>query len=252
MSATTVVTDTRSAEAASAALVVSGLSSGYGRTVVLRDVSLRVPVGSAVALLGPNGAGKTTLLRAISGLLPTLSGRVHINGVDVTTARAHRRFASGLCHVPEGRGIFRSLTVRENVVMQSPRGGERDAVERAVRAFPILGDRLAQQAGTLSGGQQQMLAMAAAYVRDPTLVLVDEASLGLAPKVVDAIFKFLDDRVAEGAALLVVDQFVARALGIATTAYVLNRGSIAYEGRADELLESGVFEQYLGGGATGR
>jgi branched-chain amino acid transport system ATP-binding protein len=250
MSATTIVADVRPAELAEPALVVSGLSSGYGRTVVLRDVSLRVPVGSAVALLGPNGAGKTTLLRAISGLLPTLSGSVHINGVDMTSARAHRRFASGLCHVPEGRGIFRSLTVRENIVMQSPKGNERDAVERAVRAFPILGDRLGQQAGTLSGGQQQMLAMAAAYVRDPTLVLVDEASLGLAPKVVDAIFAFLEERVAEGAALLVVDQFVARALGIATTAYILNRGSIAYEGRAAELLESGVFEQYLGG-ATG-
>jgi branched-chain amino acid transport system ATP-binding protein len=145
-----------------AALVVDGVTAGYGQTTVLRDVSLTVPAGAAVALLGANGAGKTTLLRAISGFLPLSRGAVHIAGVDMTTARPHRRFAAGLCHVPEGRGIFRSLTVRDNLVMQSVKGDERDAIERAVSAFPILGDRLTQQAGTLSGGQQQMLAMAAA------------------------------------------------------------------------------------------
>jgi branched-chain amino acid transport system ATP-binding protein len=234
---------------APAALAVTGVTTGYGHTTVLRDVTLTVPAGAAVALLGANGAGKTTLLRAVSGFLPLSSGRVHIDGVDMTTARPHHRFAAGLCHVPEGRGIFRSLTVRDNLVMQSFKGQEQDAVERAVSAFPILGDRLSQPAGTLSGGQQQMLAMAAAYVRDPHLVLVDEASLGLAPKIVDAIFEFLAARVAAGTALLIVDQFVPRALGMASVAYVMNRGTITYHGRAKDLLEAGVFEQYIGGAA---
>jgi branched-chain amino acid transport system ATP-binding protein len=214
---------------------------------VLRDVSLTVPAGAAVALLGANGAGKTTLLRAVSGFLPPTAGRVHIGGVDMTKARPHRRFAAGLCHVPEGRGVFRSLSVRDNLVMQAMKGREKEALERAVSAFPILGDRMTQQAGTLSGGQQQMLAMAGAYVREPNVVLVDEASLGLAPKVVDAIFEFLALRVAAGAALLVVDQFVARALGMASVAYVMNRGSITYQGPAKDLLDGGVFEQYMGG-----
>jgi branched-chain amino acid transport system ATP-binding protein len=228
------------------ALVVSDLTSGYGQTTVLRDVSLTVPAGAAVALLGANGAGKSTLLRAVSGFLPATNGTVRINGIDMTKARPHRRFAAGLCHVPEGRGIFRSLSVRENIVMQALKGHEREAIERAVSAFPILGDRMSQQAGTMSGGQQQMLAMAAAYVRDPSLVLVDEASLGLAPKVVDAIFEFLAERVASGSALLVVDQFVARALAMASVAYVMNRGVITYRGPAKDLLEAGVFEQYIG------
>jgi branched-chain amino acid transport system ATP-binding protein len=231
------------------ALAVTGVTTGYGPTTVLRDVSLTVPAGAAVALLGANGAGKTTLLRAVSGFLPLSSGSVHIDGVDMTKARPHRRFAAGLCHVPEGRGIFRSLTVRDNLVMQAIKGHEKDALERAVSAFSILGDRMSQQAGTLSGGQQQMLAMAAAYVRDPHLVLVDEASLGLAPKIVDAIFEFLAARVAAGTALLIVDQFIARALGMASVAYVMNRGTITYHGPAKDLLEGSVFEQYMGGTA---
>jgi branched-chain amino acid transport system ATP-binding protein len=231
------------------ALVLRGVSAGYGTTTVLRDVSLRVPVGAVTALLGPNGAGKTTLLRTVSGFLPASLGRIEIGGEDVTRMRPHRRAALGLCHIPEGRGIFGGLSVRENLLMQAGRGSEQDAVDRATSAFPILGDRLGQRAGTLSGGQQQMLAMAAAYVRDPSLVLVDEASLGLAPIVVDEIFEFLEQRTAEGASLLIVDQFVTRALRMASTAYVLHRGTIAFEGSAEELLRGDVFERYLGGGA---
>jgi branched-chain amino acid transport system ATP-binding protein len=227
------------------ALVVQGVHAGYGTTTVLRDISLRVPAGAVTALLGPNGAGKSTLLRTVSGFLPATSGRIGIGGQDVTRLRPHRRAALGLCHVPEGRGVFRGLSVRENLLMQAGRGSEQDAVDRAASAFPILGDRLAQQAGTLSGGQQQMLAMAAAYVRDPSLVLIDEASLGLAPIVVDEIFGFLEQRTAEGAALLIVDQFVTRALEMASMAYVLHRGTIAFEGTARELLQGDVFERYL-------
>lgn len=227
-----------------AALEVDGVSVGYGQVAVLREVSVVVPAGSVVALIGANGAGKTTLLRAVSGLLPVRAGTIRLAGRDVTRERAQRRFARGLCHVPEGRGVFRGLTVRENLVLQGAAGD--DSVERAVSAFPILGERLGQQAGTLSGGQQQMLAMAAAYVRNPELVLVDEASLGLAPIVVDEIFGFLEQRAAEGAALLIVDQFARRALAMAGFAYILRRGRIVHGGPAAELLDSDLFNSYLG------
>jgi branched-chain amino acid transport system ATP-binding protein len=230
------------------ALEVAGLSSGYGRTTVLRDVALSVPAGSVAALLGSNGAGKTTLLRTVSGLLPATAGSVRLHGEDVTRDRAHRRFAAGLCHIPEGRGVFRGLTVRENLLMQAPKGHRAEAVEQAVSAFPILGKRLAQRAGTMSGGEQQMLAVAAAYTRHPTLVVVDEVSLGLAPLVLDEIFAFLASLRAKGTALLIVDQFATRALELADVAYVMRRGSISYSGSPAHLLESGVFEQYLGTG----
>lgn len=231
-------------------LEVTDLSSGYGDTTVLRGVSVTVPVGAVTALLGPNGAGKTTFLRTVSGLIPATGGSIEMGGADITRTRADRRFAGGLCHVPEGRGVFRGLSVRDNIIMQAGKGDESQAIERATEAFPILGERLQQRASTLSGGQQQMLAMAAAYVRDPKLVLVDEASLGLAPMIVDEIFAFLERRTLEGASLLIVDQFVHRALQMATSAYVLNRGSIAFEGSARDLLDSNVFEQYLGQGTA--
>jgi branched-chain amino acid transport system ATP-binding protein len=228
-----------------AALEVSGLSAGYGRTVVLRDLTLSVPAGQVTALLGPNGAGKSTLLRAVCGFLPAMHGRIRLFDEDVTRLAPHRRFAKGLCHVPEGRGVFRSLTVRENLALQAGKRGEKDALDRAATAFPVLGDRLAQIAGTLSGGQQQMLAMAAAYVRNPRLVLVDEASLGLAPIVVDEIFAFLQQLTDEGGSLLLVDQFATRALGMATTAYVLRRGELTYVGSAAELLRGDLFSRYV-------
>ncbi|ABH00513.1 ABC branched-chain amino acid transporter, permease component (plasmid) [Rhodococcus jostii RHA1] len=229
------------------ALMVEELSAGYGSTTVLRDVSLTVPSGGAVALLGPNGAGKSTLLAALSGLLPLTGGRFAMHGEDVTGRPAHQLAAAGLSHIPEGRGVFRGLTVRENLVMQAGRGAEDEAIERAVSAFPVLGQRLEQQAGTMSGGQQQMLAMSAAYVRRPRLVLVDEASLGLAPLVVDEIFSFLGQLVADGAALLLVDQFAARALNLASYAYVLNRGRVVHHGSAADLDETTLARAYLGG-----
>ena len=230
-----------------AVLEVEGLTTGYGRTVVVRDVSLSVPAGVITAVLGPNGAGKTTLLRAVSGFLPAFSGRVRLFGEDVTKVAPHRRFARGLCHVPEGRGVFRSLTVRENLQLQVGSRNDSEAIELAASAFPILRERLGQTVGTLSGGQQQMLAMAAAYVRNPRLVLVDEASLGIAPVVVDEIFEFLESLAARGSSLLVVDQFAPRALAIASTAYVMRRGEIAFSGTAKELLESDLFSQYVEG-----
>lgn len=230
------------------ALALHEVSSGYAGTTVLRAVSLTVPRGVVVALLGPNGAGKTTLLKTASGLIQPTGGRIEIDGKDVTRLPAHRRAALGLCHIPEGRGIFRRLTVRENLLMQAAHGNEADAVQRATGAFPVLGKRLHQTAGTLSGGQQQMLAMARAYVRSPELILVDEASLGLAPIVVDEIFQFLEDVTAQGAALLLVDQFVVRALRIASWAYVLHRGELTFAGEPAKLLEGDVFERYIGVG----
>jgi branched-chain amino acid transport system ATP-binding protein len=228
------------------ALALHDVSSGYGEATVLRKVSLSVPRSAVVALLGSNGAGKTTLLKTASGLIPASGGRIDVGGRDVTRMAAHRRAALGLCHIPEGRGVFPRLTVRENLAMQTARGREAEAVSRALSAFPALANRLGQQAGTLSGGQQQMLAMARAYVRSPELILVDEASLGLAPIVVEEIFRFLQDVAPRGAALLLVDQFVVRALQIATWAYVLRRGEIVYAGPPEQLLEGDMFGHYLG------
>jgi len=239
------------APASPAALEVSGLQTGYGRTVILRDLSLTVPAGQVTALLGPNGAGKSTLLRAICGFLPAKKGAVSLFGEDVTNQAPYRRFARGLCHVPEGRGVFRSMTVRENLRLQCGKGSENEAIERATAAFPLLRDRLNQLAGTLSGGQQQMLAMAAAHVRNPRLVLVDEASLGLAPIVVDEIFDFLQRLTDGGGSLLLVDQFAPRALGIATSACILRRGEIVHRGSAKDLLESDLFKRYVADPAGG-
>jgi branched-chain amino acid transport system ATP-binding protein len=228
------------------ALELRQITGGYGRTTVVRDVSVSVPAASVVALLGPNGAGKTTLLKMVSGFLRPARGAVRMFGDEVTSVAPHRRFQSGLCHIPEGRGVFRSLTVRENLTLQSRRGEEAEAISRACEAFPVLGRRIGQTAGTLSGGQQQMLAMAAAYVRSPRLILVDEASLGLAPLIVDQIFTFLDKLAKEGTALLIVDQFATRALALADTAYVLSRGSITYSGPAKELGQAELLSQYMG------
>jgi branched-chain amino acid transport system ATP-binding protein len=225
---------------------LEGICAGYAGTRVLRGVSLRVPSASVVALLGPNGAGKTTLLRVASGLLTPTSGRVLVDGQDLTGATPHRLVAHGICHVPEGRGVFPSLSVRDNLEVQARPGTERDAVERAVSAFPRLGERMAQQAGTLSGGEQQMLALARAYIQKPAVVLLDEVSMGLAPKVVDEIFAFLAVLAAEGTSLLLVEQYVARALAAADYVYLLNRGEIAFAGEPTELDADALAEQYVG------
>jgi branched-chain amino acid transport system ATP-binding protein len=228
------------------ALEIDGLTGGYGRTTVLRDVSVTVPASGVVALLGPNGAGKTTLLKMVSGFLRPASGSIRMFGTDMSGVVPYRRFEAGLCHVPEGRGVFRSLTVRENLTLQARKGEEAEGISRACEAFPILADRMGQAAGTLSGGQQQMLAMATAYVRSPRLILIDEASLGLAPLIVDQIFQFMEKIAREGTALLIVDQFAVRALALAETAYVLSRGTIRYAGPARDLGQAELLSQYMG------
>jgi branched-chain amino acid transport system ATP-binding protein len=228
------------------ALDVRGLEGGYGRTRVIQGISMKVPKGGITVLLGPNGAGKSTILRTISGTLAAWSGSIAMFGSEVTRAAHFERSRMGLCHVPEGRGIFRSLSVRDNLRLQCDRGAERDGIERATSAFPVLGARLRQVAGTLSGGEQQMLALAAAYVRRPRVILVDEPSLGLAPLVIDAIFSFLGQVKAEGGALLIVDQFVTRVLTMASSAYILRKGQIVYGGPADALASEDVFRAYFG------
>ncbi|MGH9000138.1 MAG: ABC transporter ATP-binding protein [Acidimicrobiia bacterium] len=226
-------------------LTLDAVTVGYGTTTVLRDVSLAVPESSVVALLGPNGAGKTTLLRVASGLLQPWRGSVLLDDEDVSGLPSHALAERGVCHVPEGRGVFAPLTVRENLVLFSPSGQERAAVERAVEAFPALAGRLRQVAGTMSGGQQQMLALARAYIAGSEVILLDEVSMGLAPIVVDEIFAFLDRVAGEGVSLLLVEQYVNKALAIADYAYILGRGRVTFAGDASELADEDVFSRYL-------
>jgi branched-chain amino acid transport system ATP-binding protein len=225
---------------------MKGITSGYGTTTIVRNIDLTIEAGSVTALLGPNGAGKSTLLKTMSGLIRPMSGSVMIYGQDVSSLAPNKRANLGLCHIPEGRGIFPSMTVKENLELQAKPGEQSIAIEKGIAAFPILGERLMQRAGTMSGGQQQMLSMARAYTQNPRVILVDEGSLGLAPIVVDEIFSFLAGVAAAGAALLIVDQFVARALALATSAYVMTRGEIVFAGTSVELQQSDVFERYLG------
>jgi branched-chain amino acid transport system ATP-binding protein len=226
-------------------LELTNVQAGYGGVTVLRDLSLWVPRGSVVALLGPNGAGKTTTLRLASGLLRPTGGTMALDGNPYprspdAVARA------GICHVPEGRGVFPSLTVKENLLVQARGRGIADAVEKATAAFPRLGQRLSQVAGTMSGGEQQMLALAKAYVSRPTYVLLDEVSMGLAPKIVDEIFAFLRDLAARGTALLLVEQYVTRALEVADYVFLLNHGRVVFSGEPGELDGSAIFAEYMG------
>jgi branched-chain amino acid transport system ATP-binding protein len=227
-------------------LEIESVTAGYGDTVVLRDVSLSVPDSSVVALLGPNGAGKTTLLRAASGLIKLMSGKVTLAGEDVTGRKPYYMSRKGLCHLPEGRGIFPSLTVRDNLILQSPKGAEAASIEKAVKAFPVLGSRIKQFAGSLSGGEQQMLALVRTFLAEPSIVLVDEASLGLAPLVVDRIFDTLKEIADSGTSLLIVEQYVTRALELADSVYLLNRGQVVFSGPAEEVQGDELFERYLG------
>jgi branched-chain amino acid transport system ATP-binding protein len=229
-----------------AVLELNGITAGYGETVVLRDVSLSVPDSGAVALLGPNGAGKTTCLRAASGLIKPMSGSVLLDGEDVTGLKPYAMARRGLCHLPEGHGIFPSLTVKENIVLNSPKGQEKESLVKAGDQFPVLAARLGQQAGSLSGGEQQMLSLVRAYLMNPRIVVVDEASLGLSPLLVDQVFDALMRIVANGTALLIVEQYVTRALELADTAYIMNRGQIVYSGATEDLQGEEVFERYLG------
>ena len=228
-------------------LELRAIDAGYGDTTVLRGVGLVAPDAAVTALIGPNGAGKSTLLNTAAGLIRPSRGRVLFDGDDVTGRGPHELAQRGLCLVPEGRGVFPRLTVRENVVLQSDPGSEAEAIALAVDAFPVLRGRLGQVAGTLSGGEQQMLALARAYVRRPRVVLLDEVSIGLAPKIVDEIFAFVARLAEGGASLLIVEQYVVRALELADYVYMLNQGVLTFAGEPAELEGEDVFQAYLGG-----
>jgi branched-chain amino acid transport system ATP-binding protein len=233
------------------ALRLSNITAGYGRTTVLRDVSVNIAKSEIVALLGPNGAGKTTLMRTASGLLRPSAGAVEINGADVTGTGPAKRAQAGLCLIPEGRGIWRNLTVRENLRLQVPPWAPQSSVEVAADMFPVLADRFNQLAGTLSGGEQQMLALSRSYLSDPSVVLLDEVSMGLAPKVVDEIFVALRKLADTGVSLLLVEQYVTRALEMADRAVLLDRGQVSFDGLATDLDEQAVLQGYLGVQAVG-
>jgi branched-chain amino acid transport system ATP-binding protein len=229
------------------ALELRSVSAGYGRTTVLRNVSLTVPAGRTVALLGANGAGKTTLLRTAAGLTRAAAGEIRLGGERIDHLPDHARSRLGLCLVPEGHAIFRSLSVRENLAMYAGGRNVDEAIDRAAAAFPVLGERLAQTAGTLSGGQQQMLALSRAIITDARVILADELSMGLAPVVVDEIFRVVNQLRSEGRSLLVVEQFVSRALDIADYVYILHKGTVAFVGEPEQCRAEGhLFEKYVG------
>jgi branched-chain amino acid transport system ATP-binding protein len=236
---------------ASAILEVKDLQVHYGAIEALRGVTIEVPAGQVVALIGANGAGKTTTLRAVSKMLRPSAGSVRFRDEDVTRLPSHALVARGMAHAPEGRGIFLNLTVKENLELgaylrRDREGIARDA-ERAYQLFPILAERRNQIAGTLSGGEQQMLAVARALMSSPKLMLLDEPSLGLAPQVVERIFAVLREVNASGVALLLVEQNAHKALQLAHRAYVLETGNVVMTGTGKELLASPeVRKAYLG------
>jgi branched-chain amino acid transport system ATP-binding protein len=234
-------------------LVVEDLDVSYGASQALFGVSLAVEAGSLVAVLGANGAGKSTLARTVSGLVPSIAGRVRFDGTDITKRAAHKLSAEGLTHIPEGRGIFPGLSVLENLRMavgQLTRGERSDAIDRAIELFPVLGERSRQGAGTLSGGEQQMLALARALAVTPKLIIADEMSLGLAPMVAEEVFRGLDEARKSGITVVLIEQFVHRALALADSCVILTRGRVGWSGPASEAHHE-VIERYLGEAAPG-
>jgi branched-chain amino acid transport system ATP-binding protein len=217
-------------------LEITGLSSGYGKIGVLRGIDLRVGAGEAVALLGPNGAGKTTLLRAISGLLPR-AGDIRFAGKDMTGASPRDTVQAGLVHVVEGHRVFTQLSVFDNLLLAGY-GMKRDErvaqVDEALAFFPEIAEKRQDRAGTLSGGQQQMLAVAQGLVRRPRLLMLDEPSAGLSPVLVDRVLAAVARLREAGTAVLLVEQLIEKALAVADRVYALARGSIVLEARTDE------------------
>jgi ABC-type branched-subunit amino acid transport system ATPase component len=228
-------------------LAVSELSAGYGRVEVLWDVDLKVGDGEIVALVGSNGAGKTTLLRAISGLVRPTAGEIDFDGAPIAGLRPEQVVKRGIAHVPEGRHLFQGLTVKENLLAGAFATRGDSGLERVVELFPRLGQRLGQVAGSLSGGEQQMCAIGRGLMSRPKLLMIDELSLGLAPKLVEDILDRLEAVAGKGTSLLVVEQDVDAALRIAGRGYVLETGRMATSGESAELLEDPrVREAYLG------
>jgi len=235
-------------------LVVKGLRSGYGKIEVLHEVDLAVERGQIVSLIGANGAGKTTLLKTISGLLRPSAGAIKFEGADIVRHPAHKIVGLGISHVPEGRAILKRMTVIDNLRMgahvRSDPDVERD-ISSVLERFPILAERRDQMAGTLSGGEQQMLAIGRALVARPRLLLLDEPSLGLAPKLVTRILLTLRELRQEGKTILLVEQNARQALQVADRGYVIERGRILVSGSGKELLNMPEIQRtYLGQSAA--
>ena len=232
-------------------LKITNLCAGYGDLQVLYDVSLHVDDGEVVSLVGSNGAGKTTLLRILSGLNKTISGSVEFDGVDLLSIKPDKKAELGISHIPQGRGILGTLTVKENLIMGAyPKKYHHlidSGIERAFSSFPILRERQNQMAGSLSGGEQQMLAIARALMISPKLLMLDEPSLGLAPIVVNEMFQIIRDVAKTGVSILLVEQNLKQALGVASRGYVLETGRIVMEGEAQALLnDPNIQAAYLG------
>lgn len=232
-------------------LDVANLEAGYGDVTILRDVSLSVAEGSIVAIVGANGAGKTTLLRTVSGLLRPRHGRVRFRGQDITGKLAHSLVRIGLVHVPENRSLFGRMTVMENLELGAYTAAGRRLFKETLPGvfdlFPVLAERQHQIAATLSGGQQQMLAIGRGLMARPTLLILDEASLGLAPILVESIFEAIKEIRRRGTTILLVEQDVKHALEVSDRAYVLENGRIVYAQASAELLRTDVVQRaYLG------
>jgi branched-chain amino acid transport system ATP-binding protein len=230
-------------------LRADSLDVRYGPFRALFDVSIDLPAGRTVALLGANGAGKSTLGRALSGLIPVSSGRIELNGKDITEWSAHRRSRAGIAYIPEGRGIFPGLSVIDNLRMAVRQAGGREernaAIDQAISLFPVLGRRRLQRAASLSGGEQQMLALARALAVDRKVVIADEMSLGLAPIVVDDVFEGLERARRSGVTVLLIEQFIHRALAMADQCVILSRGRVSWSGRASDAGTE-LLDRYLG------
>jgi branched-chain amino acid transport system ATP-binding protein len=221
---------------------ISGIRAAYGRIEVLHGVDLSVPAGSVFALLGPNGAGKSTLLKVASGRLRPTAGTVHIDGVPLRRETPEALARSGVCSIPEGRGIFPNLSVRDNLRMWTYCGGvtRADAEGRAYERFPRLGERRRQLAGTLSGGEQQMLAISRALVGSPRLLFLDEISMGLAPLVVAELYELVGQISGAGVTVVVVEQFVSAVLSVASHAAIMVHGRVVREGVPDQLADAAL------------
>jgi branched-chain amino acid transport system ATP-binding protein len=223
-------------------IAIHGIRAAYGRIEVLHGVDLVVPPGSVFALLGPNGAGKSTLLKVIGGRMRPTSGQVVIGDKLVGKTSPEKLVRAGVCAVPEGRGIFPNLTVRENLRIWTYRGGldAGDVEDKTFAAFPRLKERRKQMAGTLSGGEQQMLAISRALVTDPSVLLLDELSMGLAPLIVGELYEMVDSLARRGMTILLVEQFVTTALSVATRAAIMLHGRIEQEGTPEEMAEAAL------------
>jgi branched-chain amino acid transport system ATP-binding protein len=232
-------------------LLVSHLQAGYGDVQVLWDISIEVKAGELVCLIGSNGAGKTTLLRCLSGVLGTTSGTIAVDGRDMTNAPSAALVQAGVAHVPEGRRLFSAMSVRDNLLMGAYLRDDKDAIaadlERVYAMFPILADRRRQDAGTMSGGEQQMCAIGRGLMAAPSLLMIDELSLGLAPRAVELLIERLREINRSGVAILLVEQDVVTALELADRGYVINRGQVSMSGASQTLLaDPTIREAYMG------